>query len=171
MIPENEDKQTKTIAVICVLIFLSFYIAVPLISSCRTDTLRPKSPSQKKAVIEMDSQLTKDQRFEKLYLAVAWVESRNNPTAYNKKEDARGILQIRAIMVKDVNRILGEETFVHDDAYDPKKARKMFEVFLNHYWSDGSLEQWARSWNGGPKGPDKEATLHYWGKVQEAMLR
>ena len=30
-------------------------------------------------------------------------------------------------------------------------------------------ETWARLWNGGPRGPEKKATIGYWANVQAAM--
>jgi len=105
---------------------------------------------------------TRDQ----LWHAVCQVESGGNPKAHAKGEDARGIAQIRAIMVKDVNRILGHAKYTHDDAWDPVKSREMFDVYLDHYWPGGTAEECARAWNGGPRGPSKPATADYWRKVK-----
>ena len=43
---------------------------------------------------------------EPLIEAMIMVESRGNDSAYSKKEEAVGCLQIRPIMVREVNRIL-----------------------------------------------------------------
>lgn len=103
-----------------------------------------------------------------LWRAICQVESGGNPDAHNPGEDARGIAQIRAIMVKDVNRIAGT-SYRHDDAYDPEKAREMFDIYCTHYHPHGTAEQLARAWNGGPKGPSKPSTLGYWRKVQKVL--
>jgi hypothetical protein len=42
-----------------------------------------------------------------LLAAIIQVESSGNPRAYNQREDAVGILQIRRILVDDLNRIYG----------------------------------------------------------------
>ena len=39
------------------------------------------------------------------------VESGNDTLAYNAKENAAGCLQIRPIMVREVNRLLGKDSF------------------------------------------------------------
>lgn len=109
-------------------------------------------------------------------LAIALVESNNDPNAYNASEDAKGILQIRPILIDDVNRILNvRDTYVHNDAYDPGKSRDIFWVYVKHYYpqkfymGNSNFQNWARCWNGGPKGPDKAATLVYWYKVKRMI--
>jgi hypothetical protein len=42
-----------------------------------------------------------------LLAALIQVESSGNPRAYNRAEDAAGVLQIRRIFVDDLNRIYG----------------------------------------------------------------
>ena len=98
--------------------------------------------------------------------AIVPVESGGAPAAHNEDEDARGIIQIRAIYVADANRILGEERFKHDDAYDQAKAWEMFGVVTDHYvraykYAD-TFETRARIHNGGGKGPRRRSTLGYW---------
>jgi len=104
--------------------------------------------------------------------AIETVESGGDPKAWKKDEDARGIIQIREIYVADANRILGEERFAHDDAFDPAKAWQIFEVVTSHYiqaygYAD-TFEVRARIHNGGPRGPTRKSTLGYWRKVQAA---
>ena len=107
---------------------------------------------------------------DKLWYAICEVESGNTVDAVNTSEQAVGVAQIRPIMVKDVNRILGEERYAHPtDALSPIKSREMFDIYTAHYFPEGEAEQMARGWNGGPKGPSKRATKAYWAKVQENM--
>jgi len=101
--------------------------------------------------------------------AICQVESGGDAGAYNPVEDARGIAQIRAIMVEDINRIVGDKRYSHDDAYDPVKAREMFDIYNRHYHPKGDYERIARCWNGGPRGHKKQATLAYWRKVERVM--
>lgn len=100
-----------------------------------------------------------------VWAAICQVESGGDPDAHNPGEDARGIAQIRAIMVRDVNRILGERRYTHDDAYDPVKAREMFDIYNAHYHPTASPERIARCWNGGPRGHERSSTLGYWRRV------
>lgn len=114
-----------------------------------------------------------------LFQALADVESSNDPEAWNESEGARGLLQIRPIMVQDVNRICGEHRYSVSDAYDPVESHKMLSIFCGHYvraetiapgWSLSSFELAARKWNGGPTGDQKAATLPYWLKVKARLL-
>lgn len=91
------------------------------------------------------------------------VESMGNPRAINTKEQAVGILQIRPIMVEDVNRILEltkrPERFTEDDRWDPTKSIQMAEVYLSHYGTvkrighEPTLRDYALLWCAGPDGP------------------
>jgi hypothetical protein len=98
-------------------------------------------------------------------LSVIQVESGGDPCAYNPAEDAAGILQIRPIMVADCNRILRREEFSLADRWAIRRSVEMFAVYSLHYWPKGGPEQWARGWNGGPRGPQKDCTLRYWQRV------
>jgi len=101
--------------------------------------------------------------------AITFVESGNDPFAYNAEEDAAGIAQIRPILVKDVNRILGHKRFSLRDRYDVSKARAMFDIYQHHYCRSGTIQEMARSWCSGPRGMSKDCSLPYWRKVQKAM--
>jgi len=82
-------------------------------------------------------------------------ESGGNPLAHNKAEDARGILQIRKVMIDDVNRIIrvrrivGLAEYTHDDAYNPVKAADMLYLFCWHYGFD-TFEEIDSAWISGP---------------------
>ena len=108
-----------------------------------------------------------------LWQAVCAVESGGNPMAYNAKEQAAGIAQIRPICLRDCNRIVGYTRWTLADRYNPIKARAMFETYTGHYMKHYGLtgnEAAARTWNGGPTGWRKQGTLKYWRKVQEYIL-
>lgn len=112
-----------------------------------------------------------------LFKAICFVESGNDPKAHNEAEDSRGIAQIRAIMVDDVNRIIDLKHplvlhFDHDDAWDVRKSYRMWTIYSEHYadhYDDHSLEGIARRWNGGPRGHTKKATEGYWAKVEAEL--
>lgn len=103
-----------------------------------------------------------------LAAALIEVESGGRADAENRGEAAIGVLQIRPIMVKDVNRIAGT-SYAHAAAWDPETSKRMLKTFVEHYCHDGTFEEAARSWNGGPKGPDRSSTLPYWAKVRAAL--
>ena len=105
-----------------------------------------------------------------LVQALIMVESSGNDSAYNATEDAVGCLQIRRVMVKDVNRILkrqGEDKhFKLKDRWDCDKAVEIFEIYTDYYYPNADDEVIARGWNGGPNGYKKAATEKYWNKVR-----
>jgi len=105
--------------------------------------------------------------------ALMWVESRCDTAAYCKREDAVGVLQIRPIMVKEVNRILrlqgSSHIFTLEDRWSKDKSIDMFNVVANYYHETSSYEKIARCWNGGPKGLQKKQTQKYWRKVQKRL--
>jgi soluble lytic murein transglycosylase-like protein len=105
----------------------------------------------------------------RLLAAIAQVESSGNPLAYNKKENAAGLYQIRPIYLRDVNRILGQETYTLADRFDPVKAQAIVTIYLAHYGKGKTLEQLARIHNGGNSGDKKASTLKYWQKVKAIL--
>ena len=104
-----------------------------------------------------------------LWAAICQVESGGDPNAYNEREDAAGVAQIREIYLHDANRILSYESFRLPDRFDQIKSRQIFEIVTGHYSRSGSDEERARIHNGGPRGMQKRSTVKYWVKVQKAM--
>lgn len=73
--------------------------------------------------------------WEVMVLAIAKTESDFNFLARGSKNDL-GLLQATEIWVKDVNRIIGEQRYLHCDALDPVKTLEMFSIIQNHYNPD-----------------------------------
>jgi hypothetical protein len=100
------------------------------------------------------------------------VESRNNDSAHAIGEDAVGVLQIRKVMVDDVNRILKRKginkTYTYNERWDRSKSIEMFHIFVDYYNLETD-EEVARGWNGGPRGIDNPATEQYWLKVEDYL--
>lgn len=108
--------------------------------------------------------------------ALISIESGGFVRAHNLKEDAVGILQIRPIMVKEVNRILelqgAEGNYTLEDRWNVQKSRRMCTYFLSYqydryvakYGRKPSLRQLAMSWNSG--GIFKECTAEYKKEVE-----
>lgn len=67
------------------------------------------------------------------------------------------------------SRVPGRYEQVADLAF----ARRVAEAYLKRYapqaWAEGNVEVLARTWNGGPAGARKAATLGYAAKVKAAM--
>ena len=86
-----------------------------------------------------------------------------------------GVLQIRPIMVREINRILKiqgkDKRYKNKDRYSRVKSIEMFIIWRDYHHKDDSDEIISRCWNGGPKGYKRKKTLHYWNKVQKALKK
>jgi hypothetical protein len=104
--------------------------------------------------------------------AMIIVESNGNDSCIGDRNLGRpsvGCLQIRPIMVREVNRILRKQKikkkYTLNDRYSRKKSIEMFYIWKDYHHSEDSDEVIARCWNGGPKGWKKKSTRYYWIKV------
>lgn len=112
-----------------------------------------------------------------LVSALIHVESRGNDSAIGDRhlvgEEAVGALQIRPIMVKEVNRILkiqkSNKRFILKDRFDRSKSIEMFYIWKNYHHKNSEPEVIARNWNGGPKGYKVSRTEKYWLKVEKQL--
>jgi soluble lytic murein transglycosylase-like protein len=105
-----------------------------------------------------------------LIAAIIQVESGGDTLAYNSKEDAVGCLQIRPIMVREVNRLLGKDSFTLSDRWSKVKSIQMFNILRSHL-KGASDEEIARTWNGGYNGKNNPKTLGYWKKVRKQFKK
>lgn len=90
---------------------------------------KPKYPS---VIVNNEVKENTLSEWQLMQLAIMKTESEFNELAVGKSEDW-GILQITPIYVKECNRILGEERFSHEDAFDAAKSVEMFEVMQNSH--------------------------------------
>jgi len=92
-------------------------------------------------------------------------ESDNIPNAINVIEDAVGILQIRPIYLKDINRIIGYKRYTLKDRYDIIKSREMVRIFFSYYVDDENINEIIAMHCSGPKGKEKlkynKLVMHY----------
>jgi hypothetical protein len=84
-----------------------------------------------------------------LQLALIYTESEGNPLAVGKSGDW-GLLQITPIYVKEVNRILGEEKYSHEDAFNPEKALEMFSIVQDYHNPEHDVDAGIRLHNRAP---------------------
>ena len=96
------------------------------------------------------------------------IESNFDTMAYNSKENAAGVLQIRPIMVREVNRLLGEDKYTLKDRWNKAKSIEMFNVIRSHL-KGATDEEIARTWNGGYNGKNNPKTLGYWKKIRNNL--
>lgn len=103
--------------------------------------LASKSPAQ---VVEVD-RVGKDTcgeltEWEILTMAIAKTESEFDPLARGKSNDL-GVIQATPIWVKEVNKIIGDEKFLHTDALEPGKAMEMFNIYQEYYNPEKSISK------------------------------
>jgi hypothetical protein len=103
----------------------------------------------------------------KLIDAIAQKESGGNPDAVNWQENAVGLLQIRPIMVLEVNRICSLLKIDYDfelaDRKNPAMSRRMALIYFSfcQQYFNLDFEQLARNWQGGIYGYRKVCTRQY----------
>ena len=100
--------------------------------------------------------------------AIIYVESKGDIKAHNISEGAVGCLQIRPIMLREVNRLLGYNKYQLSDRWNKVKSIEMFNV-IKENTTNPTNEKLARNWNGGWSGYKKQSTLKYWHKVKEQL--
>lgn len=107
---------------------------------------------------------------DRLLDAICAVESNGKADAIGDHGKAVGAYQIHPAVVADVNRLTGSR-YTLADRLDPAKSRDMCRAYLAHYGerAGGTDEAHARTWNGGPKGAKKAATVAYWRRVKARL--
>lgn len=104
---------------------------------------------------------------QKILLSIIKEESKFKLDAINRSENAVGLLQIRPIMIKEVNLIIGEERFTNADRNDLYKSIEIFVIYQNYFNPEWDLEKAARLWNGGRNGMNKESTIGYAKRIEK----
>ncbi len=101
------------------------------------------------------------------------VESSFNTFALHKAENSKGLLQIRPIVLDDIEQFY-KIKIAHKECYNPKIAIWIWQTYLDLWISrqnlPNTLENRARIWNGGPSGWKKQSTLKYWNKIQANLI-
>ena len=131
---------------------------------------------ESKPKVELPTKEVELTNLDELVEALIMVESAGNDSAIgdtHMKEPSVGVLQIRPIMVREVNRILklkGEKhRFKLKDRFSREKSIQMFLIWKEFHHKDSDFEVIARSWNGGSKGPKNPRTYNYWKKVENQL--
>jgi hypothetical protein len=155
-------------------------VVVALLSFGMTDSKKEK----KVEIIELESKPIQPIVVEEIQIpevddlinALIMVESNGNDSAVGDthlREPSIGVLQIRPIMVREINRILKlkgtEYRYKMSDRWDREKSIEMFLIWKEFHHSDSNYEEIARSWNGGTKGPKNPRTYNYWKKVENQL--
>ena len=111
-----------------------------------------------------------------LLTALIAVESSGDPNAIGDNGLAYGCLQLHAGYVQDAAEYARQD-WVHEDAFDPEKAKQIFRAYMARYATKKRLgreptySDLARIHNGGPNGYKKAATDKYWQKVKKKLAQ
>lgn len=116
-----------------------------------------------------------DVRLSEIRETLKWVESGYNPDAVGDYVDgvpqSYGILQIKHIAIRDVNRKYGTK-YTHQDAFDEACAEEIFNLYIKMWTAKlqkregrpATPEDIVRIWNGGPRGYEKDSTIKHYNK-------
>ena len=137
-----------------------------------TGTPSKPTPVKVKEVVKIDTVKPIDELVE----ALIFVESRGKEDAIGDTHlgaPSVGVLQIRPIMVREVNRILkqkkSDKKFKLKDRFSRDKSIEMFMVWKNFHHPNDGFEKISRNWNGGPNGYRFKRTEYYWNKVRKQL--
>jgi len=119
-------------------------------------------------VLTVNAQAEKMYDWTKIMNAIIQVESKGNINTRSK--DCVGILQIRPILVADVNEYLkmkgSNKRFKLSDRLNVEKSKEMFVIYQKRYNPTNDIEKAIRLWNGGC-GYSKAKTENYYRKVMK----
>jgi soluble lytic murein transglycosylase-like protein len=104
-----------------------------------------------------------------LLSALIQIESNGNDHAKGRHGEL-GALQIKPILVRDVNRIMGT-SYTHSQVTNRATATFIANAYLSHYGKNLSDESLARLWQGGPRGAKKSSTRAYARRVMRELDR
>lgn len=62
---------------------------------------------------------------------IYFIESSNNPKAYNKRSQAKGLGQITPIVLKEWNNFHPSNTVVEDDLFNPEVNKQIANWYMN----------------------------------------
>ena len=100
--------------------------------------------------------------YKQLVYATAMVETGMDTLAYNPREEAAGIFQIRPVRLVDYNRRTGS-TYTRQELFDYKVSEKIFLYYASQI-GPYNFERIARRWNG-----SGQQTDYYWKRIQEYL--
>ena len=116
---------------------------------------------QNEAIIK---RITKEKMINDIISRIVIIESQNDPKVYNSKENAIGLLQIRPIMIREINQLIKQDKYQHEDSWCPELSVEMFITYqeiVNPTWDQ---ELAAKRWNGGRRGERNPNTEIYYQK-------
>ena len=121
----NEStKFVKTYAIVC--LYTIAILALGFILGAKA--FKADSQADSPTISAPDKHLSE---WETTQLALILTESQMDSLAVGKDNDL-GILQITPIFVDEVNRLVGENQFSHQDALSPEKSLQMLAIYQEY---------------------------------------
>ena len=102
-----------------------------------------------------------------LLSALIQIESNGNDHAKGRHGEL-GALQIKPIMVRDINRIMGTD-YSHAQVTNRVISIFIAHAYLSHYGRNLSDESLARIWQGGPKALKRSSSRAYGRRVMRKL--
>jgi hypothetical protein len=102
-----------------------------------------------------------------LLSALIQIESHGNDLARGRHGEL-GALQIKPILVRDVNRIMGT-SYAHAQVTNRTVATFIANAYLAHYGRNLSDESLARIWQGGPRAIHRSSSRAYGRRVMRKL--
>lgn len=111
----------------------------------------------------------------RLIAAITVVESNGNDLALNKKEQAWGSMQIRQMVLTDVNKAY-KTNYQLNQMKNRSASHEVFKKYIKLYKADTTPEAASKCWNGGPRWRNKTGLArknldNYWNRVRKQMER
>lgn len=155
-------------------VIVLFFLPLVALSPAGSKTVDKPVEIQRAPTLKLDEIKPVAPDISELIGAMIEVESMGNDSVIGDthlgKNYAAGALQIRPVMVREVNRILKlqhkKKRYTLKDRFSRQKSIEMFNIWRQFHHPDDDFETIARNWNGGPKGYLKDRTVEYWVKVQ-----
>ena len=104
-----------------------------------------------------------------LLSALIQIESNGNDLARGRHGEL-GALQIKPILVRDVNRIMGTH-YAHQQVTNRTISLFIANAYLSHYGRNLSDESLARIWQGGPNAIHRSSSRAYGRRVMRELER
>lgn len=102
--------------------------------------------------------------------AISKIESNNNDWAVGDNGKSISRYQIQYNCYLDAKNYDKTITFSYESLTNKANARKILIAYLSRYCKkNDSFEVMARTWNGGPNGKNKTATINYWNKIRKEL--
>ena len=156
----------------CIILAVSALAAIVFILTSLKQAEGTPTKVKEVTIVEVDT----IQAIDSLIEALIFVESRGKEDAIGDTHlgaPSIGVLQIRPIMVREVNRILKKKgskmRFKLQDRFDRGKSIWMFMIWKDYHHPTDGFEKIARNWNGGPNGYRFKRTEPYWAKVKKEL--